>query len=1433
MAIIKSSSNSHSTSLLVSDQVPDFVRSDHPNFITFIEKYYEFLANNTLMQTPDGNDYYFGADYASKAMVDIHDIDTTDLDKFIESFRQQYASSFPQVVYSKEDTRILYKNLIDFYRAVGTEDSFRMLFRLLYNEEIEIYYPKTDMLIASGGNFSKQVRIKVNYVDGLHGIENKKIIGATSGASGTVEKVEALSHTSLNFVSGQIAKTTSAYSSRSEKGDVYDPARILEGGGSQSAFVYLTSQEGRFELFESVYVDDTTSSVANTIILPIESRSLLFEDFNYSNVNAVISINDGLHHRSANSTNPPWGVANIDYANTGVWHTTGLGEGDIKLVSNVVSGKVVLQVGNNTITSSSATKDLRHFVFGRSIPITSENNIYRLSIRARDLGGKSAYDFEEGNRFSAGIACVRHDLQKLSASAYADSWDDPLWFASHKQSIDDKFFTYTAYFGGRQKSHSSSGIYTSSKYGNGGRIDLPLTGSRSYNSIYKAINRETLLPFNTTWIRPTFMLNEPGGSATNSQGITQVDYVSLDQITTMQSQYDSMSGVYENESSLLSTKGAHLQDGHYRQIYAYDIRSKQDLDTYSTVVKDSVHPAGTKMFGTRIYESSETTTSATRVETNENDNFLPDQFNSLAGWWSADTICLDNIQSFRRFDDSASSNGIIGTTKNRMPVGASAFEDSAAVYDDSSMRFTGYQAERTSDYTALSGQLPPSGGSSSIKFTDDQNPGFSSPILWFGDFDIATPYGRGETFIYDYNIILEPKKKWLVSAYATTSNLVSDVSGVNSFKFGLFAANNTGAAREYNDNYVEDFSTENTWKRMSSMIDLSTAEETRFALGLSFPKRNLNTNNPGHTGNAVYYFDGIMIEEYDESVHGSQTVVGSQITVPATPSAYVRPGINAANIYSWYDKSPNKHHVYANTHGGRLWHPQYVANAFNSNPAIRFRTINAEWPGEEFPTNTYIYGSIGGTIDASRVHSGLDDEPVPTTTLQAITNVGDPSLPRPVSNSWTIMVVGKMNMNHDGDHYKNHQKVGGGVSPFPTPFNFGFEGNRYGPSGLPSSGTMKPNLAGGTVGVSLTHTGGSPEIHSALTTNSTAMSRLKSPQLLATGGLPSSKWAVNNYFMFGVSENATIWSGEDLINYHHNGRRFANSEMQAMAPASTGDETLYNTEHDGFVWDAQKNYRTSIGGWAPSNSVFTSTPGLYEVSGYFPIEGSHQWDGDLSEIILFNEKLSNTDIAKVEGYIAHKYGLQESLTHKDSATNTSTFKKWNFSLEQSSQLGWRFYNDIDGLNFTDITYGVGSGGFILITGPPRNSNSAMDISTHINGDAYDKFTISYNRTSDGSGGTKVNYYELSWRNDESTTLYSKQVPSPGAAGFQTQEIDLSSEPQWKGKTITYLKFVLSSASSGQEVHLITDMSMTGDNHPHPYRYSPPPAVGANTFSVDY
>lgn len=131
------------TSLLVNSQLPEFVREEHPNFIAFLEAYYEYLENKQGTQLND-------LVTKSKQARFFTDVDSSVTD-FEENFFNTYANLFPQDV--QVDKAVLLKNVLPLYLAKGNEKSFKLLFRLLYNEEVEVIRPKTNVLKLSSGNW--------------------------------------------------------------------------------------------------------------------------------------------------------------------------------------------------------------------------------------------------------------------------------------------------------------------------------------------------------------------------------------------------------------------------------------------------------------------------------------------------------------------------------------------------------------------------------------------------------------------------------------------------------------------------------------------------------------------------------------------------------------------------------------------------------------------------------------------------------------------------------------------------------------------------------------------------------------------------------------------------------------------------------------------------------------------------------------------------------------------------------------------------------------------------------------------------------------------------------------------------------------------------------------------------------------------------------
>jgi hypothetical protein len=140
----------NSLAYLIANQVPDYVRTEFPQFVLFLEKYYEFLdqdgeVNNVLLNA-----------------ASFSDINNT-LDAFLPSFREQYLQMFPQD--SLVDDRRLIKFIREFYEAKGSEESIHFIFRTFFDEHVEIIYPSEYILKASDGVWKEGQKLRITTDD--------------------------------------------------------------------------------------------------------------------------------------------------------------------------------------------------------------------------------------------------------------------------------------------------------------------------------------------------------------------------------------------------------------------------------------------------------------------------------------------------------------------------------------------------------------------------------------------------------------------------------------------------------------------------------------------------------------------------------------------------------------------------------------------------------------------------------------------------------------------------------------------------------------------------------------------------------------------------------------------------------------------------------------------------------------------------------------------------------------------------------------------------------------------------------------------------------------------------------------------------------------------------------------------------------------------
>ena len=139
----------------------------------------------------------------------------------LEFFKKEF---YPNIRKSSTtDLRKFIQHLKDFYRSKGSENSFRTLFRILYGQEnVDFYFPKTDLLKVSDGKWSQDVVVQLIYDATYLSFNGLTITGVSSGSTafvsnvtdrklGTIPIIElVLTNTSGTFTLGETITATTA-----------------------------------------------------------------------------------------------------------------------------------------------------------------------------------------------------------------------------------------------------------------------------------------------------------------------------------------------------------------------------------------------------------------------------------------------------------------------------------------------------------------------------------------------------------------------------------------------------------------------------------------------------------------------------------------------------------------------------------------------------------------------------------------------------------------------------------------------------------------------------------------------------------------------------------------------------------------------------------------------------------------------------------------------------------------------------------------------------------------------------------------------------------------------------------------------------------------------------------------------------------------------
>lgn len=189
----------------VKEQFPDFYKEEGPEFIAFLTNYFEFLEQEG-----------YPIDLA-RNLPEIRDIDST-IEPFLQYFSNKYMRNIPKQVFGNK--REFVKRIKDVYRSKGSDTGFKLLFRLLYDEDIDVYLPKVDILKTSDGRWVQNKYFEITKSNLSPSFEGQRVFGFNSQATAVVDSYQK------RFVNNK-----------------------------EIELFYLTDIEGVFEIDEKVYVE--------------------------------------------------------------------------------------------------------------------------------------------------------------------------------------------------------------------------------------------------------------------------------------------------------------------------------------------------------------------------------------------------------------------------------------------------------------------------------------------------------------------------------------------------------------------------------------------------------------------------------------------------------------------------------------------------------------------------------------------------------------------------------------------------------------------------------------------------------------------------------------------------------------------------------------------------------------------------------------------------------------------------------------------------------------------------------------------------------------------------------------------------------------------------------------------------------------------------
>ena len=180
---------------LVSNATATVLAEDLTNGKLYISAQDKFDRNETIIGNTSNaqaviNDYRPNPVSTVQDLTNFRDPDKV-ISNFLTKFRDEFLKTIPETLALGLDKRNLIKNIKSMYQLKGTQAGHELFFRILFNQVSETFYPRTQMLRVSDGQWDTQKVLRaVATVGDTTNLVGRTVKGSSTNATAIIESIK-------------------------------------------------------------------------------------------------------------------------------------------------------------------------------------------------------------------------------------------------------------------------------------------------------------------------------------------------------------------------------------------------------------------------------------------------------------------------------------------------------------------------------------------------------------------------------------------------------------------------------------------------------------------------------------------------------------------------------------------------------------------------------------------------------------------------------------------------------------------------------------------------------------------------------------------------------------------------------------------------------------------------------------------------------------------------------------------------------------------------------------------------------------------------------------------------------------------------------------------------------------------------------------------